>query len=166
MKSGTMSVTEMRILIGLNGTKLMCLILEKDSIRTITHVDIVVYKVVIRRVHTIKQAFCGFMHSETYYSALYNDFDYEKDVMYFGELRQTNSLYSGNRTVEQGFHSYARLEDAICIAECYYTVVKCIIPAGAEFYKGHGIDGTPQYASNKIVVKEEINKSPFTLLSK
>lgn len=144
----------------------MCLILEKDSIKTITYTDIIVYKVVIKRQHTIKQAFCGFMHSEIYYSALYYDFNYDKDVVYCGELYQTVSLYSGNRIVENGFHSYARLEDAICIAEGYYSVVKCIIPAGSEFYKGRGIDGTIQYVSNKIVIKEEINKSPFILLSK
>lgn len=134
----------------------MCLILEKDSVKTVAHTDIVVYKAVVKVQHTIKQAFCGFMHSETYYRSLFYDFDYEKDAVYCSELRQTASLYTRRPIIEQGFHSFARIEDAKRSAENYFAVVKCIIPAGSEFYKGQGIDFTPQYASNKIIIKEEV----------
>lgn len=134
----------------------MCLILEKDSIKTIAHTDIVVYKAVVKVSHTIKQTFCGFMHSETYYRSLFYDFDYEKGVIYHGALMKSTSLYTRRPIIEQGFHSFACLEDAKRSAENYFTVVKCIIPAGSEFYKGQGIDYTPQYASNKIIIKEEV----------
>ena len=134
----------------------MCLILEKDSVKTIAYTDIIVYKVVTR----VKPR-----RSNVFYRSLYYNFDYYKDVLYCGELHQTVSPYSCNWIIENGFHSYARLEDAMCIAEDYYSIVKCIIPAGSEFYKGHGVDFTQQYASNKIVIKEEVRKSPFNLLS-
>lgn len=120
----------------------MCLILDKNSVRTIAYTDIVVYKVVTE--------------SETFYRSPYYLFEYEKGVVYYGALEKSTSTYSGNRTVDQGFHSYARLEDAKRNTGPYGIVVKCIIPAGAEFFKGHGIDFTPQYASNKIMIKEEI----------
>lgn len=138
----------------------MCLILDKDSIKTIAYTDIVVYKVVAR----VRSRRPGL--PDVFYRSLYYNFDYDKDVVYSGELRRTVSLYSHNWIIEDGFHSYARLEDAMCITEGYYTVVKCIIPAGSEFYKGHGVYGTTEYASNKIVIKEEVNNSPITLLSK
>lgn len=134
----------------------MCLILEKDSVKTVAHTDIVVYKAVVKMSHTIKQASYGFLHSETYYRSLLFDFDYEKDVVYCSELLKTVSLYTRRPIIEQGFHSFACIEDAKRSAENYFTVVKCIIPAGSEFYKGQGIDFTPQYASNKIMVKEEV----------
>lgn len=121
----------------------MCLILGKDSVRTITHTDIVVYKVV-RKVTCV------------IYRAPYYLFDYRKDVVYRGELRKSTNIYCGGRMVNQGFHSYARLEDIKIAAIDNIVIVKCIIPSGAEFYKGHGIDGTQQYASNKIMIKEEV----------
>lgn len=128
----------------------MCLILDKDSIKTVSYTEIVVYKVVERiRTRITEQ-------SGTFYRSSFYRFDYEKGVVYSGELRQTASLYTHKRVVEQGFHSYARLEDAKYDMYPWNVVVKCIIPAGAEFYKGCGTDGTPQYASNKIVIKEEV----------
>ena len=128
----------------------MCLILEKDSIKTITYTDIVAYKVVERiRTRRIGQ-------SDIFYRSTFYNFDYEKDVVYNGQLRESRSVYSHNRVIEDGFHSFACLEDAKRSAVSYFAVVKCIIPAGSEFYKGKGIDFTPQYASNKIVIKEEV----------
>lgn len=127
----------------------MCLILDNDSIKTITHTDIVVYKVVSRRRTRTRQP-------DTFYRSPYYLFDYEKDVIYCGKLQKSTSLYFGDRTIEDGFHSYERLEDAECNTGPYGIVVKCIIPAGAEFYKGRGVDFTPQYASNKIIIKEEV----------
>lgn len=121
----------------------MCLILNKDSIRTITYTDIVVYKMVRKVTRVI-------------YRAPYYLFDYRKDVVYCGELRKSINILSGSRIVNQGFHSYARLEDIKIAAINNIVIVKCIIPEGAEFFKGHGTDGTPQYASNKIMIKEEV----------
>jgi hypothetical protein len=132
----------------------MCLILDKDSIRTITHTDIVVYKVVNR----IRGRRTKTGQPYTFYRSPYYGFDYDKDTVYCGELQESISPYSDNRTIEDGFHSYMRSEDAKIAAIDNIVIVKCIIPEGAEFYKGHGIDGTPQYASNKIAIKEEINK--------
>ena len=134
----------------------MCLILEKDSVRTVAYTDIVVYKVVTEVVRTVKQSLFGFIQSETFYRSPYYLFEYEKGVTYYGALEKSACIFSGNRTVDQGFHSYERLEDAKRNTGPYGVVVKCIIPAGAEFFKGTGIDRTPQYASNKIVIKEEV----------
>lgn len=134
----------------------MCLILENDSVKMIAHTDIVVYKVVTEVIRTIKQSFFGFIQSETFYRSPYYLFEYEKDVVYYGKLRKTNSIYSGDRIVEDGFHSYERLKDARRNVGPGCVVVECIIPAGSEFYKGQGIDLTPQYASNKIMIKEEV----------
>lgn len=130
----------------------MCLILDKDSVRTIAHTDIVVYKLV----NKIRSRRNGTGQLYTFYRSVYYDFKYDKDIMYCGELQESISPYSGNRTIENGFHSYACSEDAKIAAIDNIVIVKCIIPSGAEFYKGHGIDGTPQYASNKIMIKEEV----------
>lgn len=127
----------------------MCLILENDATKMITHTDIVVYKVVTRR-RTRS------MKSDMFYRSPFYLFDYEKDVIYCGKLRISVNILSGDRTVEDGFHSYERLEDAKRNTCPCGIVVKCIIPAGSEFYKGCGIDCTPQYASNKIIIKEEV----------
>lgn len=127
----------------------MCLILENDSVKTITHTDIVVYKVVTRR-RTRS------MKSDMFYRSPFYLFDYEKDVIYCGKLRISVNILSGDRTVEDGFHSYEHLEDAKRNTGPWSIVVKCIIPAGSEFCKGRGIDLTPQYASNKIMIKEEV----------
>lgn len=127
----------------------MCLILENDATKIITHVDIVVYKVVERVRTRVGQ-------SDVFYRSPFYRFDYEKDVVYCGKLRKLVSPYSGDLTVEDGFHSYERLEDAKRNTCPCGIVVKCIIPAGSEFYKGCGIDGTPQYASNQIIIKEEV----------
>lgn len=137
----------------------MCLILDKNSVRTVAYTDIVVYKVVTEAKRTVKQSFFGFIQSETFYRSPYYLFEYEKDVVYYGALEKATCIYSGNRTVDQGFHSYARLEDAKRNTGPYGIVVKCIIPTGAEFFKGTGIDQTPQYASNKIMIKEEVKHS-------
>lgn len=137
----------------------MCLILDKNSVRTVAYTDIVVYKMVTKVTRTIKQSFFGFIQSETFYRSPFYRFDYEKDVVYCGKLRKLVSPYSGDLTVEDGFHSYARLEDAKRNTGPYGIVVKCIIPTGAEFFKGTGIDQTPQYASNKIMIKEEVKHS-------
>lgn len=131
----------------------MCLILEKDSIETITYTDIVVYKVVERVRTRVGQ-------SDVFYRSPFYRFDYEKDVVYCGKLRKLVSPYSGDLTVEDGFHSYERLEDAERNTGPLGIVVKCIIPAGSEFYKGKGIDLTSQYASNKIMIKEEVWERP------
>lgn len=127
----------------------MCLILYKDFTKIITHVDIVVYKVVTRvRTRTGQP--------DTFYKSPYFLFDYEKDVVYCGKLRKLVSPYSGDLVVEDGFHSYEHLKDAERNTCPCGIVVKCIIPAGSELYKGNGIDLTSQYASNKIIIKEEV----------
>lgn len=130
----------------------MCLILDKDSVRTIAHTDIVVYKLV-NKIRS-RRSRTGQLY--TFYRSVYYDFKYDKDIMYCGELQESISHYSGNRTIENGFHSYARSEDAKIATINDIVVVKCIIPAGAKFFKGHGIDFTSQYASNRIIIKEEI----------
>lgn len=134
----------------------MCLILEKDSVKTIAHTDIVVYKVVVKVERRTIQSIFGFIQSEIFYRSPYYSFDYEKGVTYASALMKSTSPYSGNQTIEQGFHSYERLEDARLALAGNIVVVKCIIPAGAKFYKGHGIDFTQQYASDKIIIKEEV----------
>ena len=45
----------------------MCLILGKNPVKTITHADIVVYKVVEKVTRTTKQQLFGFIQSETFY---------------------------------------------------------------------------------------------------
>lgn len=133
----------------------MCLILYKHSIKTITHTDIVVYKVVIKVVEKSIRSFFGITQPKTIYRSLYYSFDYLTDLTYCSLLSLSHSP-SGKRTIENGFHSYADLEDAKYNKLPRGVVVKCIIPAGAEFYEGYGLDGTPQYASDKIIIKEEV----------
>lgn len=134
----------------------MCLILGKDHVKIITYIDIVVYKVVRKMTRTTKQSLFGFIQSETFYRSPYYLFDYEKGVVYYEQLELLQSPYFYNRLIGRGFHSYERLEDAKCNTHPCGIVVKCIIPAGSELYKGNGIDLTSQYASNKIIIKEEV----------
>lgn len=134
----------------------MCLILEKDPVKIITDTDIVVYKVVRKLTRTTKQSLFGFIQSETFYRSPYYLFDYEKGVTYYEQLELLQSPHFCNKLIGRGFHSYERLEDAKYNIHPCDTVVKCVIPAGSELYKGCGIDLTSQYASNKIIIKEEV----------
>ena len=56
-------------------------------------------------------------------------------------------------TVEQGLHSFGKLEDAKTFTS---FVAKCIIPKGSRYYKGTFGDSYLSYASNKLTYVEII----------
>ena len=65
-------------------------------------------------------------------------------------------------TVKHAFHTFKRLEDAQKYSKGWsgvwgtHTVVKCIIPAGSEYYDGWFDDITQAYASSKLKLVEII----------
>ena len=70
--------------------------------------------------------------------------------------------------INTGLHSFADIEDAIkdmkdeykrCARYWNYTIVKCIIPKGAEYYVGR-FEGMTSYASNRIKYVE-IDKTKY-----
>ena len=139
----------------------MCLYIAKDADAQIASEDITVYKVLIKNaVH---------LGHHYYYISPYQHKPYEIGFLYsspisFGEATYGihknsywNDLFAGLkeyeydtyideipafaiRTVEQGLHSFASLEDAQHFATLYdsddVVVMKCTIPAGAAYYEG------------------------------
>ena len=65
--------------------------------------------------------------------------------------------YLGTYAVEKGmFHSYVNyLYPAILRPLPNHTLLKCIIPKGAYYFKGY-FDDSPSYASSQIKILEEI----------
>lgn len=65
-----------------------------------------------------------------------------------------SKLRFDGKSVYEGFHSYKRYTEA---ANSVYSVcvLKCVIPKGAEYYKGT-FDGAESYASSQIIFLGEV----------
>lgn len=72
--------------------------------------------------------------------------------------RLNGALYDKN--VRTGFHSFKNIpapsDSAYAQAFKGCKIYKCTIPAGAEYFEGFDDDGNPGYASNQIIVGEEV----------
>jgi hypothetical protein len=63
------------------------------------------------------------------------------------------SLYRNSclRSINLGFHSYTKLNEAEKHTAPSFDIVKCIIPKGARYYVN---DDYNQFVSNQIIIKE------------
>lgn len=119
----------------------MCLI-TKQKLSNIAKEDVICYKIITTDIE-----------SGNYVSYYYSEKKWELNKVYCSSLGR----YRDN--VLEGFHSYANYQDALKILEqdmplgC--ILVKCIIPKGANYYKGKQQDNDG-YASNQIKMTEII----------
>ena len=98
------------------------------------------------------------------YKSKYQGFEYVIRQLYTNNLdiRFANKsikryFYTGFYKIEEGmFHSYvSHLYPAILRPLPNHTLLKCIIPKGAYYFKGY-FDDSPSYASSQIKILEEI----------
>lgn len=131
----------------------MCLHIELDTKVKIANKDIVCYKVV-EKIKNYKTTSSDYLFTP-----------YRKMEVKIGEEYETY-LRSYYLEVNEGFHSFVSLKDAIAEKKYWkywvtheYEIVKCIIPKGAEYYKGRftmdigsydEVYYADSYASNKI----------------
>lgn len=55
--------------------------------------------------------------------------------------------------IREGFHSYSNKRKAIRMPDRDWSLYKCIIPKGSEYYYDSGYR---EYVSNQIIIKEKI----------
>jgi hypothetical protein len=132
----------------------MCLVLRKDTKISIAEEDLIVYKKI------------GKITDNTI-SSYNRNYVYEFDKLYVTDIKEDNSrelqyhditsleyyrkLDKNNlKSLGSGFHSYAYPERQ----EKYYTLQKCIIPTGSDYYQ----DETGLVISNKIIITKETIK--------
>lgn len=136
---------------------------DSDADKHIAETDIIVYKVVNKI-------------SDNKYESIFKKYVYEKDKVNNGSINTRTAITEGQpniRIVEEGFHSYKRLEDAQIDhhirKKCNFrnaVIIKCVIPKGSIFYNGFQNVGinvpakivieAEQCVSDKIIVKEEL----------
>lgn len=108
--------------------------------------DIICYKIMYYKPRNVHKAI-----------SIYQGFRYKLGTLYKSEL-----IYHIYKTVHEGFHSYKNLKDAInkrLLISRYLKeikIFKCIIPKGSTYYVGI-YSGVHSFASNKIIITEEIN---------
>jgi hypothetical protein len=155
----------------------MCLLLqrqpnEKGKIEAdVSNFDIVCYKVLLKVEHVkpfpFKRNKLGKRAQYDYHSPYYMDYVYGKTNT---EKRFERHIY-GN-FVNYGLHTFVSMDDAfrelgdwdiICDAllDPKPCVVKCVIPAGTYYYKGHTYDDKESYCSENLSLKEEIICKPL-----
>ena len=126
----------------------MCLVINHLEPK-IADKDIICYKLVKRtKIKGIyKSSFQGF---EYIIRQLYtNYFDIKYADMF---IKRRYNLFA----IEEGmFHSYASNVYFILKPLQYCTLLKCIIPKGAYYFKGY-YGNYPSYASSQIKILEEI----------
>lgn len=117
----------------------MCLI-TKQKLSNIAKEDVICYKIITTNIE-----------SGNYVSYYYSEMKWELNKVYCSSLGRCRDY------VREGFHSYAHYQDALKILEqdmplgC--ILVKCIIPKGANYYKGKQQD-SDGYASSQIKMTE------------
>ena len=79
------------------------------------------------------------------------------------EIAKTHlgELYGDDNCINEGFHSFATLEDAmeekkIMLRLCHKVIIKCIIPKNSKCYVG-SFWGRTSYCSESIILKEIID---------
>ena len=134
----------------------MCLIISKLRPK-IADKDIICYKLVERtKIKGIYKS--SFQRFEYVIRQLYTN---NIDIRFADRvIRNLCPSYPHLSTyaVEEGmFHSYVNyLYPAILRPLPNHTLLKCIIPKGAYYFKGY-FDDCPSYASSQIKILEEIN---------
>ncbi len=136
----------------------MCLIVNKKASKRTAKKDIVVWKVLQEHKHVYYTAYMAL--------PIYMHQTYKEDL---GSMKKDGDEES-YRIIEEGFHSLVHFSAAknelsalknlynlIAEDENYHFVIsKCIIPAGAKYYKGlYG--GDESYVSNTIKYIEIVN---------
>ena len=129
----------------------MCLV-TKQLEPKIADKDIVCYKLVKRT------------KTKGVYKSIFQEFEYVIRQLYTNNLdiRFANKsmkwyFYKSFYKIEEGmFHSYvSHLYPAILRPLPNHTLLKCIIPKGAYYFKGY-YGNYPSYASSQIKILEEI----------
>ena len=129
----------------------MCLVTTQLEPK-IADKDIICYKLVKRT------------KTKGVYKSNYQGFEYVIRQLYTNNLgiRFVNKnmkryFYTGFYRIEEGmFHSYvSHLYPAILRPLPNHTLLKCIIPKGAYYFKGF-FESFPSYASSQIKILEEI----------
>lgn len=135
----------------------MCLYTTNTKIRTAKK-DIICYKILIKeRKSWIYRIFYKPMYRAPFY------------INYTYRLKELNdlgkSLIVYPYEVYGGFHSFVDIQDAKCKLKDWFdtpggqTIVKCIIPKGAEYVKGtidKSQNSPASYVSNQIICVKEV----------
>lgn len=172
----------------------MCLYTVVDAVPSVAEHDIEVYKVVkvsnylgssgngvagrfyrspyMRHYYDIGETYKSGFSSYKRMLHLYHQYEFANNVTELLTTACDGGAHIG--IVERGLHSFASLDEAkgfcgICHhdGEGQYAVLRCVIPAGTEFYSGrwvHRGTGTSlvyvdSYASSALKVIEEITES-------
>ena len=84
-------------------------------------------------------------------------------VINMNEINKTHllELYGKEKYVEEGFHSFATLSDAVnekenILRHCHKVIVKCVIPKDSKCYVGT-FGRRISYCSESIILKEVVN---------
>lgn len=120
----------------------MCLVIDRNAERNIATDNIPIYKVL----EILEGA---------YYSA-YQKYPYTPGVVAHSQLEKDFEY------IEIGLHSYEHLQSAKIdvfgwVNPAKYTIFKGYIPKGAEYFMGM-YDGHQSYASNQLVLTEEVSE--------
>lgn len=177
----------------------MCLYTEVNAASSVAENDIEVYKVVVVHLHLSVIAGTDTRIDKTIFKSPYMGYTYNIGDTYSTELgvdtTKLASFFFGSDLVplasvdggmvmrigivEEGFHSFASLDDAIAYRNLraldvdegeQFTVLRCVIPAGAKLYSGKwahrtntsladGIKVVDSYASTVLKVIEEVKES-------
>lgn len=126
----------------------MCLTIESHQLANIAQEDITVWKVYRK---TEKYLL-------SYYQEVRTNFG-EQPTVEFGIVDDEND--EGYSAVEEGYHSFKNLEDALKFYRTTRTnnvLIECTIPKGSQYYLGtFGVrQGYKCYASNNLIVENYV----------
>ena len=117
-------------------------------------------KIATKDIVCYKEVFSLDVESEIL-TSIYQGFDYKIGELYTTEISISNDINDDfYYEVNRGFHSW----ESKPRVRVGLTRVKCIIPAGSEYYEGIQHNGVKGYASNQIIVKEIIKPNLFERL--
>ena len=136
----------------------MCLYTTDPKIH-IAKENIICYKILIKE---RKKWIYRIFHKSTYRAPFYMYHTYRLKEL--NDLGRSLIVYT-DYEVHSGFHSFVDIQDAKCMLDKWsetqrgWTIVKCIIPKGAEFVKGT-IYKSPispaSYVSHQIICLKEV----------
>lgn len=136
----------------------MCLYITDREIQ-IAKKDIICYKILIKE---RKKWIYRIFHKSTYRAPFYIHHTYQLKEL--NDLGRSLIVYT-DCEVHSGFHSFVDIQDAKCKLDEWsetqrgWTIVKCIIPKGAEFVKGtiyKSPTSPASYVSNQIICVKEV----------
>jgi len=116
----------------------MCLYVKANAVAHVAKKDIVVYKIVRRR--KVENSYYNYFTGIKRF--IYTLGKKTKSV----ELKPYMTIILPNcYRIEEGFHSYSDKPNAFDMVSSS-AAIKCIIPKGATYYKGH-----PKYSKGELV---------------